>query len=152
MSVTDRPSSQDTALADAFGAPVHQLYATATTPGASAALRRALELRSFLVLAEEQVARVRDRVHAATDPGRDQDTLSADALRIDAEWLQAALEARAGYRTALDGLLRTMPRPSPAAGTGKVQFNQPRISMALPPAGPAPARAGAAGVPTTKAR
>ncbi|MFI1890249.1 hypothetical protein [Streptomyces jumonjinensis] len=138
MSVTARPSSQDTALEAAFGAPAHQLYATASAPGASAALRRALELRSFLVLAEEQVARVRDRVHAAMDPGRDQDTLSADTLRMDAEWLQAALEARAGYRTALDSLLRTMPRPSTKAGAKKVQFNQPRITMALPPAAPAP--------------
>ncbi|MEU5162327.1 hypothetical protein AB0G74_22355 [Streptomyces sp. NPDC020875] len=138
MSVSDQPSSQDPALEAAFGAPVHQLYATAAAPGASPALRRALELRSFLVLAEEQVAQVRDRVHAATDPGVHQDTLSADALRFDAEWLRAALEARAGYRNALDGLLRTMPRPTPAAG--KVQFNQPRITMALPPAPPAPAR------------
>lgn len=136
MSVTDRPSSQDPVLEATFGAPVHQLYPAAEAPGASPALRRALELRSFLVLAEEQVARVRDRVHAATDPGHHQDTLSADALRMDAEWLQAALEARAGYRTALDSLLRTMPRP-PAAGAGKVQFNQPRITMALPPAAPA---------------
>ncbi|GAA2254728.1 hypothetical protein GCM10010232_49880 [Streptomyces amakusaensis] len=112
MSVTDRPSSQDTALTEAFGAPVRRLYATATAPGASAALRRALELRSFLVLAEEQVARVRDRVHAAMDPSRDQGTLSADALRMDAEWLQAALEARAGYRTALDSCCAPCPGPA----------------------------------------
>ncbi|MFI6289360.1 hypothetical protein ACIBCM_32225 [Streptomyces sp. NPDC051018] len=140
MSVTERPSSQHPALEAAFGAPVHQLYATATGPGASAALRRALELRSFLVVAEEQVAWVRDRVHAATDPGLHQDTLSADVLRREAEWLQAAVEARAGYRTALDSLLRAMPQPGPAAEVKKVQFNQPRIIMALPPAAPAPAR------------
>jgi hypothetical protein len=141
VSVTERPCSQDSALAEAFGAPVHQLYAAANGPGASAALRRALELRSFLVLAEEQVARVVDRVHTTTDPGRDQDTLSADALRGDAEWLQAALEARAGYRTALDSLLRTMPPPGTVSG--KAQFTQPRITTALPPPPPSSARGGA---------
>ncbi|MEU3599278.1 hypothetical protein ABZ714_11180 [Streptomyces sp. NPDC006798] len=135
MSVTDRPSSQDDALEAAFGAPVDQLYATAE-PGAS--LRRALELRSFLVLAEEQVARARDRVHQSTDPGRDLSELSADALRFDAQWIEAALNARAGYRTALDHLLRTMPPPGPAAGT-KAASRRPRLTAVTGPPAPAPA-------------
>ncbi|MFE4664561.1 hypothetical protein ACFRI7_11655 [Streptomyces sp. NPDC056716] len=142
MSVPSRPSSQDPVIAEAFGAPLHQLHATAASPGASAALVRALELRSFLAVTEEQVARVRDRAHAATAPDRDQDDLSADALRFDAEWLKAALEARAGYRTALDSLLRSMP-PSEATAE-KVQFHQPRITTVLPPAAPPPVPGGAA--------
>ncbi|MFD4829192.1 hypothetical protein ACFWPV_04945 [Streptomyces uncialis] len=151
MSVTSRPTSQDTALEEAFGAPLHHLYIAATAPGASAALLRALELRSFLVLAEEQVVRVRDRVHQATDPGRDLGELSADALRVDAQWLDAALSARDGYLTAVTGLLRSMPPPGPSAGR-PVEFAQARITTALPPAVPARAGAGAAGVPIAKAR
>ncbi len=64
MSVIDKTSTQDTLLEQAFGAPVRELYAQATGSEASAALVRALELRSFLVVAEEQVARVRDRVQS----------------------------------------------------------------------------------------
>ncbi|MFI1183606.1 hypothetical protein ACH4UT_29245 [Streptomyces sp. NPDC020799] len=142
MSVTIKPSSQDRRLEDTFGAAIGELYETATTEEAPVALRRALQLRSFLVLAEEQVARVRDRVHQATDPDRDMGELSAEDLRMDAQWLEAALDAREGYRAALDELLRTM--PAPATGTSRsVQFAQPKITTALPPAAPAPVRAGA---------
>ncbi|MGW6455097.1 hypothetical protein ACWF94_04085 [Streptomyces sp. NPDC055078] len=151
MSVTARPTSQDALLEEAFGAPVHELYAASAGPGVSAALRRALELRSFLVLAEEQVVRVRDRVHQATDPGRDLGGLSADALRMDGQWLDAALAARDGYLTALAGLLRSMPPPGPAAGR-PVELTRARVSTALPPASPAPPLAGATGAPIAKAR
>ncbi|WP_329025808.1 hypothetical protein [Streptomyces sp. NBC_00690] len=151
MTVTKRPSSQDALLEEAFGAPVHQLYVAATMPGASAALRRALELRSFLVLAEEQVVLVRDRVHQATGPGRDLGELSADALRSDAQWMDAALSARDGYLTALTGLIRSMPPPAPAAGR-PVEFTQARITTTLPPVAPAPIRAGATGHPAGKVR
>ncbi|MGW1194489.1 hypothetical protein ACWD4B_01320 [Streptomyces sp. NPDC002536] len=142
MSVTTKPSSQDRRLEETFGAAIGELYATATTEEASAALRRALELRSFLALAEEQVARVRDRVHRATDPGRDMGELSADDLRMDAQWMEAALDARDGYRVALNELLRTMP-PAVTGPPRPVQFAQPKISIALPPAAPVPPRAGA---------
>ncbi|WP_405737416.1 hypothetical protein OG607_41455 [Streptomyces sp. NBC_01537] len=147
------PTSQDTVLEAAFGAPVPALYETVTDPEAPAALRRALELRSFLAIAEEQVARVRDRVHAATAADGDMDELSASNLRFDAQWMEAALNARDGYRTALGELLRTMPPPGPERAR-PVQFTQPKITTALPPAAPAtpaPARAGAARPPTVKA-
>ncbi|MCX4659171.1 MULTISPECIES: hypothetical protein [Streptomyces] len=149
--MADRPTSQDAMLEQAFGAPIHQLYVAAAGTGASAALRRALELRSFLALAEEQVVRVRDRVHQATAPGRDLGELSADALRFDAQWMEAALSARDGYVTALTGLLRSMPPSAPAAGR-PVEFTQARITTALPPVAPALTRAGATGTPTAKAR
>ncbi|OKI09397.1 hypothetical protein A6A06_01420 [Streptomyces sp. CB02923] len=142
MSVRLKPSTLDGRLQESFAAPAAELYARATGPDASAALIRAVELRSFLALAEEQILRVRDRVHDAMAAGRDMDDLSADALRMDAQWLQAALDARDGYRGALDGLLRTMPppgrqpRPAPTA--------QPAVTAPLPPAAPAPQRAGAA--------
>ncbi|MFJ6574027.1 hypothetical protein ACIQNU_42190 [Streptomyces sp. NPDC091292] len=135
-----KPSSADSRLQDAFGAPVADLYRTATGTEASRAVTRALELRSFLALAEEQVARVRDRVRDAMSPDRDMGELSAENLRFDAQWLDAALAARDGYRTALDDLVRTMPPPGrqPRA----VQRAQHTAITTLPPAVAAPARSG----------
>ncbi|MBM7167072.1 hypothetical protein JQK87_01255 [Streptomyces sp. G44] len=141
MSVVRKPTSQDEALAQAFGASLSELYARADTPEASAALTRALELRSWLALAEEQVARVRDRIYDATAADRDMGELSADDLRFDAQWIEAALSARAGYATALGELLRTMPPPG-VRPERQVQLVQPRLTATLPPA-PAPVRAGA---------
>ncbi|MFB8440440.1 hypothetical protein ACFC7A_15485 [Streptomyces niveus] len=155
MSTSAKPSSQDYLLAETFGAPVAELYErTAVSPGVPA-LARALELRSFLALAEEQVARVRDRVHGAMAPGRDMNELSADELRFDAQWLTAALDARDGYLTALGQLLRTMPPQTAPVPSRPVQFAQSQITTTLPPAtaAPAPPRAGVArpGAPTVKA-
>ncbi|MEV6007327.1 hypothetical protein AB0M29_11015 [Streptomyces sp. NPDC051976] len=139
----DKASTLDADLQEFFGEPVSELYAAAAGQDASPALARALQLRSFLALTEEQIARVRDRVHADMDPDRDMGELSADRLRFDAQWLDAALEARAGYRAALGELLRTMPPPAQQArhaGTAPL-----RTTAALPrPAAPAPPRAGAA--------
>ncbi|MGC0328092.1 hypothetical protein RKD23_001082 [Streptomyces sp. SAI-170] len=144
MSARDKPSTVDRRLHEMFGAPVAELYTAAAGPDCSAALARALELRSFLALAEEQVARVRDRVHHAMAADRDMDELSADDLRMDAQWLEAALESRDGYRAALDNLMRTMPppgqRPQP------LRTLQQTATTAMPPAiaALAPQRAGAA--------
>ncbi|MEV2258524.1 hypothetical protein AB0J13_07660 [Streptomyces anulatus] len=144
MSVRFKPSSADDQLQDVFGITVTELYETAVSPDASPAVTRALELRSFLALAEEQVARVRDRVHGAMAPDRDMDELKADDLRFDAQWLDAALDARSGYRTALDDLLRTMPPLHQQARP--VRLAQQTITTELPPATAAPTtpRAGAA--------
>ncbi|MEU0715667.1 hypothetical protein ABZ498_00615 [Streptomyces lavendulocolor] len=144
MSVRLKSSTVDGRLQEVFGAPVAELYATAAGPDAPPALIRALELRSFLALAEEQVARVRDRVHEAMAPDRDMGELSAGDLRFDAQWLEAALDARDGYRAALGELLRTMPPPDQQSRP--VRTAQPVVATALPPslAAPAPARAGAA--------
>ncbi|WP_277441070.1 hypothetical protein [Streptomyces sp. SPB162] len=133
----------DADLQKGFGNPVPELYEAAAGDDASPALARALELRSFLALAEEQVARVRDRVHADMDPDRDMGELSADKLRFDAQWLEAALEARDGYRAALGELLRTMPPPAQQARP--VRTAQLRATATLPlSAARAPPRAGAA--------
>ncbi|MCP3821419.1 hypothetical protein NLX86_25975 [Streptomyces sp. A3M-1-3] len=143
MSVWLKPSTVDGCLQEVFGAPVPELYETATRADASPAITRALELRSFLALAEEQVARVRDRVHDAMAPDRDMSELSAEDLRLDAQWLDAALDAHDGYRAALDDLLRTMPSPGQP---WPVQLAQHKATTTLPPAvaAPAPQRAGAA--------
>ncbi|GAA3196412.1 MULTISPECIES: hypothetical protein [Streptomyces] len=142
----DKNSTMDADLQKIFGSPVPELYEAAAERDAPPALARALELRSFLALTEEQVARVRDRVHADTDPDRDMDALSADKLRFDAQWLEAALEARDGYRAALGKLLRTMPPPEHRARP--VRTAQLTATAALPPAAaPAPPRAGAARAP-----
>ncbi|MFJ7164087.1 hypothetical protein ACIQUV_01105 [Streptomyces globosus] len=133
----------DSELQDVFGIPVSELYEAACGPDASPALARAMELRSFLALTEEQVARVRDRVHADMRPDRDMGELPADQLRFDAQWLEAALEARDGYRTALGELLRTMPALDQHPRT--VRTTQLRATTTLaPPAAPAPPPAGAA--------
>ncbi|MEU8482361.1 hypothetical protein [Streptomyces sp. NPDC048641] len=117
MSVIDKSTSRDAALQEAFGAEVADLYAQAARGEANAALWRALELRSFLAVAEEQVARVRDRAHTALAADWDMDDLSAEDLRWDADWLEAALAGRDGYTAALDELLRTMPPPSQTAAS-----------------------------------
>ncbi|WP_406436042.1 hypothetical protein OHB00_18705 [Streptomyces sp. NBC_00631] len=139
----DKASTMDGDLQKVFGNPVPELYEAAVGHDASPALARALELRSFLALTEEQVARVRDRVHADMDPDRDMGELSADKLRFDAQWLEAALDARNGYRAALGELLRTMPPPDQRARP--VRTAQLEITATLPPStAPAPPRAGAA--------
>lgn len=145
MSASATPSSQDGRLAEIFGGTLAELYERAAVSPGAAALTRALELRGFLALAEEQVARVRDRVHEAMAPGRDMDELSAGELRFDAQWLAAALDARDGYLTALGQLLRTMPAQTAQPTSRPVRFAQPQITTTLPPtAAPAPPRAGAA--------
>ncbi|MCC2275541.1 hypothetical protein LKL35_08910 [Streptomyces sp. ET3-23] len=143
MSVRHKSSTVDGRLEEVFDAPVAELYERAAGPDASAAVSRAMELRSFLALAEEQVARVRDRVHEAMAADRDMDELSADELRMDAQWLDAALDARDGYRAALDDLLRTMPPPLPQPRPFRTA--QQTVTTALPSAlaAPAPQRAGA---------
>ncbi|MDI3418621.1 hypothetical protein [Streptomyces luteolus] len=139
----DRASTMDADLQKVFGKSVPDLYEAAAGQDASPALARALELRSFLALTEEQVARVRDRVHADMDPDRDMGELSAYKLRFDAQWLDAALEARDGYRVVLGQLLRTMPPPDQQARL--VRTAQLRATDTLPAcAAPAPQRAGAA--------
>lgn len=133
MSVTDKSTSRDTALEEAFGASVAELYAQAAHSEAGAALHRALELRGFLAIAEEQVVWVRDRVRAGMSADRDLGELSAEDLRMDAQWLEAALAGRNGYVAALDDLLRTMPDPGQRP-TRPVQFAQPKITATAPPA------------------
>ncbi|MEU6814045.1 hypothetical protein [Streptomyces sp. NPDC046860] len=143
MSLQPKPSTADGQLQEVFGAPVASLHASAAGPDASPALGRALELRAFLALAEDQVARVRDRVHADMAPDRDMGELSADKLRFDAQWLEAALAARDSYRAALGELLRTMPPPAPQPRP--VRMAQMKTAVPLPSAAaPAPVRAGAA--------
>ncbi|MFJ8954957.1 hypothetical protein ACIRJL_10420 [Streptomyces sp. NPDC102383] len=138
-----KASTLDGALQKVFGGEVLALHEAAARPDASPALTRALELRSFLALTEEEVARVRDRVHADMDPERDTGELSADKLRFDAQWLKAALDARDDYRAALGELLRTMPAPGRLARP--VRMTQLRATAPpSPSAAPAPQRAGAA--------
>ncbi|WP_326759140.1 hypothetical protein OHB35_15295 [Streptomyces phaeochromogenes] len=141
MSVIDKPTNRDTALEEAFCASVAELYAQAAHLEVCAALHRALELRSLLAVAEEQVVCVRDRVHASMSADRDLGELSAEDLRWDAQWLEAALAGRDGYVAALDDLLRTMPSPDQRPPQ-PVQFAQPKITATAPPA-PATGRAGA---------
>ncbi|MFF3976571.1 hypothetical protein [Streptomyces sp. NPDC001828] len=137
-----KASTLDGDLQLVFGIPVLELYEMAAGSDASTALARALELRSFLALIEEQVARVRDYVQAEMDPDRDMGELSADKLRLDAHWLEAALDARDGYRTALRELLCTVPPPDQQARS--VHTARVRATEALPSsASPAPQRAGA---------
>ncbi|MFF1782046.1 hypothetical protein [Streptomyces virginiae] len=138
-----RSSTQDARLEGVFGASLDELHERAVRPGVSPALVRALELRVFLALAEAQVVRVRDRVHAAMAPDAELDLLSSDALRFDAEWLEAALAARSGYRTALDNLLAAMPPPAVRPLAAPVPVRLATVGSSLPPV-PAGAGGGAA--------
>ncbi|WP_181786083.1 hypothetical protein [Streptomyces phytophilus] len=145
MSADVRPSSADDELQKVFGASLDALQVMGAGHQAPPALARALELRAFLALTEQQVARVRDRVHADTAPERDIGELSADKLRVDAQWLQAALDARDGYRAALAELLRTMPAPERSR---PVRVTQPTAVATLAPAAvPAVMRTGSAAGP-----
>ncbi|MGW2585322.1 hypothetical protein ACWCYZ_29070 [Streptomyces virginiae] len=148
MSTWTKPSSQDTHLEEAFGTPVAQLYAAAAAGTATPGVRRALELRSFLALAEEQAARVRDRVHQHTAPDADMSTLSASELRFDSQWMDAALSARTQYVTALRELLRAMPPPG-TAREGPPKLDQPwattRPATGIAPVGGRPAAQNARG-------
>lgn len=134
MTTSRKPSSQDTVLEQVFGAPVEELYARAVRPDTSPVLVRALELRAFLAIAEEQVVWMRDRVHAAMAPGAGLDTLDADALRFDAQWLEAALAGRARYLTALGQLLGAMPPPTARLATAPAAV-RPALPAAPPSAG-----------------
>lgn len=149
MSAFTKPSTQDARLEEVFGAPLAQLYAAATAGRATPAEQRALELRSFLALTEEQVAGVRARVHRSTAPDADMDTLSASDLRLDSEWMDAALSARTEYVAALDQLLRSMPPQGAPRQPSRVRFNQNKITTravpATPPLALEPAAKGARG-------
>ncbi|MCZ0974306.1 hypothetical protein O1L55_29850 [Streptomyces albulus] len=140
MSVTNKPTSQDEALEKAFGACLDALYAAAEADTASPALQRALQLRSFLAVAEEQVFVVRETIHRATSGDRDPLELSSEAMYFDAQWLEAALDARDSYIAALDELMRVMPAPAPATHPGKLALS--KITTTVPSV-PASARAGA---------
>ncbi|MFG3348688.1 hypothetical protein ACGF1Z_26970 [Streptomyces sp. NPDC048018] len=135
MSTSIKPSSQDERFAEVFGAPLDQLLAA---PHPTRHLREALELRAFLAVTEDHVVWVRDRVHERSAPDRPMDELSEDDLRMDAEWMEAALQARRGYLTALDKVLRFEPPPEyqPA-----VTFPQPMVSARAVPAEQTTARA-----------
>ncbi|MFI9210243.1 hypothetical protein ACIGW7_19160 [Streptomyces sp. NPDC053253] len=134
MSTPIKPSSRDERFAEVFGAPLDQLLAV---PSPTRYLREALELRAFLAVTEDHVVWVRDRVHERSAPDRPMDELSEDDLRMDAEWMQAALLARRGYVTALDKVLRAGP---PSEHQPAVTFNQPVISARAVPAEQATAR------------
>lgn len=138
MNVERKSSSADERLTTAFGAPVPELYAIATDPDALPAVTRALELRSFLAIAEEQVGCVRDRVHQGMAPGRDLAELSADDLRVEARWLEVALGARDDYRVALDELLHTMP-PHDQRPVASARCSPPAVTTHLPASVAAPA-------------
>ncbi|WP_374777042.1 hypothetical protein OG756_34050 [Streptomyces sp. NBC_01310] len=148
MSASTKPTSLDAHLEEVFGTPVPRLYEAAAAGTATPAERRALELRSFLALAEEQVALVRDRVHRYTAPEADMGTLSASELRFDSQWMDAALSARTQYVAALRELLRSMPPPG-TAREGPPLFAQPRIATRpapiVPPVVAGPAAQGARG-------
>ncbi|MFI7356128.1 hypothetical protein ACIBTP_19540 [Streptomyces avidinii] len=104
-----KPTTQDQAIESAFGHPVGLLHQRATSGLAEPALQRVMELRAFLAVAELHLARIRDRVHQSTAPQRDLGELNPDDLRTDAEWLEAAVDARVGVLAALTNVLTSMP-------------------------------------------
>ncbi|WP_455355358.1 hypothetical protein [Streptomyces sp. SYSU K217416] len=136
MSVIDKSTSRDAALQEAFGAEIAALYAQSARGEANAALQRALELRSFLAVAEEQLEQVHNIVESDGQMGE----LSSDDSHRHDQWIEAAVASCDLYGFALDELLLTMPPPShpnvPRAGL------RPKVTATAPPA-PAGPRAGA---------
>ncbi|MFH9474458.1 hypothetical protein [Streptomyces globisporus] len=136
MSVVDTSTSRDAALQEAFGAEVDELYAQAARGETNAVLQRALELRSFLTVAEEHL----ERVHNIAESDSQMGELSSDDLDRHDQWIEAAVASCDLYESALDELLLTMPPPShpngPRAGP------RPKVTATAPPA-PAGPRAGA---------
>ncbi|MCX5303136.1 hypothetical protein OG304_06675 [Streptomyces sp. NBC_00160] len=108
-----KPTTQDQAIESAFGHPVGLLHQRATSGLAEPALHRVMELRAFLAVAEEHLARIRDRVHLSTAPQRDLGELNPDDLRMDAQWLEAAVDARVGLLAELTNILTSMPAAGP---------------------------------------
>ncbi|MFI5982096.1 hypothetical protein ACIBEA_14575 [Streptomyces sp. NPDC051555] len=132
-----KPSTQDQAIEAAFGHPVGLLHRRATSGLAGPALHRVMELRAFLAVAEEHLVRIRDRVHQSTAPQRDLGELNPDDLRMDAQWLDAAVDAREGLLSALTNILTSMP----AAGPDRQRLRPPPPTVRpAPVAAPAPAR------------
>lgn len=82
------------------------------------------------------------------DLDRDMGELSADKLRFEAQWLEAVLDARDGYRAALGELLRTMPPPDQARPHGTTQGHSNSAPVRRPGT---PACRGGPGPPTVKA-
>ncbi|MFD9779510.1 hypothetical protein ACFWXD_20805 [[Kitasatospora] papulosa] len=136
MSIIDKSTSRDAALQEAFSAEVDALYAQSAWGEANAALQCALELRSFLAVAEEHL----ERVHNIAESDCQMGELSSDDLHRHDQWIEAAEVNCDLYGSALDELLLTMPPPShpnvPRAGP------RPKVTATAPPAPPGP-RAGA---------
>ncbi|OKJ72256.1 hypothetical protein [Streptomyces sp. CB02460] len=135
MSVIDTSTSRDAVLQEAFGAEVDALYAQAARSEANTALQRALELRSFLAVAEEHL----ERVHNIAESDSQMGELPSDDLHRHDQWIEAAVANCDLYESALDELLLTMPPPShpnvPRAGP------RPQVTATAPPAAAGP-RAG----------
>nr|WSW65658.1 hypothetical protein OG461_05350 [Streptomyces sp. NBC_00995] len=108
MSVIDKSTSRDAALQEAFGTEVDALYAQSACGEANAALQCALELRSFLAVAEKHL----ERVHNIAESDGQMGELSSDDLHRHDKWIEAAEANCDLYGSALDELLLTMPPPS----------------------------------------
>ncbi|MFJ9551258.1 hypothetical protein [Streptomyces erythrochromogenes] len=108
-----KPSTQDQVIESAFGHPVRLLHQRATSGLAEPALHRVMELRAFLAVAEDHLAGIRDRVYQSTAPQRDLAELNPDDLRMDAQWMEAAVDARVGLLAALTNILTAMPAATP---------------------------------------
>ncbi|MEU3975227.1 hypothetical protein [Streptomyces bacillaris] len=128
MSGIDTSTSRDAALQEAFGAEVAALYAQAARGEAYAVLQSALELRSFLAVAEEHLERVHNIAESDSQMGEQS---RADLDRLD-QWIEAAVASCDLYESALDELLLTLPPPSdphgPRAGP------RPKVTATAPSA------------------
>jgi hypothetical protein len=109
MNTTQMPTSQDTRIEEAFGQPLAVLYARAAAGSATPGVQRALELRSFLAVIEDQAAKTRERVHQATRPADSLYGISPADLRFDVSFLEATLKAGVKHRETLEELLRATP-------------------------------------------
>nr|WSX75887.1 hypothetical protein OH826_19740 [Streptomyces sp. NBC_00899] len=134
MNTNEMPTTQDTAIVEAFGSPLAVLYSQAAAGAAEPALQGVLELRSFLALVEDQAAKIRFRIGQAVDPAGDLYAFSGQDLRFQTALLEAALDTGRKYGQTLQELLLATPAQSPPSRR-PVQFTQSKIAAISAPDG-----------------
>ncbi|SEO73866.1 hypothetical protein [Actinacidiphila rubida] len=115
MNAAEMPTTQDSAIVEAFGRPMDVLYTQVETGEALPALVRVLELRSWLAMVEDQAVQTRQRIHEARAKAVDLYGTSADDLRFDVAVLEATQRVGLRYAETLGELLQNAPATSPTA-------------------------------------
>jgi hypothetical protein len=144
MNSTEMPTTQDTAIVNAFGLPLDVLYARAAAGTADPGVQRVLELRSFLAVIEDQAGKARDRIHRATGPQDGLYSLSGPDLRFRIALLESAQAVGRRYEQMLRELLPAMSTPAPSQRRSE-QFAPSEIAAISPLEGGLTVRPGPGG-------
>lgn len=149
MNAAEMPTTQDTAIVEAFGRPLDVLYGQAAAGTVEPMVQRVLELRSFLALVEDQASKIRDRIRQGVDPAGDLYGMDPRHLWFQTDLLEAALETGRTYGQTLRELLGAPPTDSPPTSR-PVQFTQSKIAAISASGGGLTVRPGPAGERTVE--